>query len=965
MIRFGRYQLDATQGLRRGTQEVHLTPKSLGVLCHLAERPGRVVTKGELFAAVWSDAAVTDSALATCIQEIRRALDDDARAPRFVETVHRRGYRFAARTSTAEDGAPPEVAILAHPDGPLIGRESEVAAVLAAFDDARRSARRMCFITGEPGVGKSAVFRECVARIAETGAVTTWAQCVEHSGRGEPYQPLLDALMRLCRRSAGEQTIALLERHAPMWLAQLPGLLPPRHSARLMRVVAGASRDRMLRELTYALEAMTTHEPLLLGIEDVHWSDPSTLDWLAAVAPRPEPAKLLIVATLRPPSAGDAESPLVALRGTLRAKQLAQEVTLEGLDEASVARYVTYRLPPSPGRSADFERLSHRVRMHTGGNPLFLANVLDQLIDNSVVRQTPDGWIANGDLETADLGIPASIRPVIDRQLASLPAALRRHLETACVIGESFPIAVVAAVDGADVEELASTLAVASLRRYLRAVESGPSPNGLGWPQLAFAHTLYRDALYDGIPPAFRADLHRRVGGYLERAWGDGAVQMAAELALHFERGGDRERAIHHLRFAAETAQRRSAFREARAHYERALELLDRWPDDDTRAAKELPLRMGLGAAAMALSGFGAPDVEASYSRARNLSHRVGDAQRFPALFGLWLFYWGRGEIGTADELVRELHGLSDRADASLRLQALHASWATSFSQGRLDATVAEARAGAALYDRDRDAPMAAMFGSHDAGVCALMFASRALVLQGRAEEAARMGDEAVEMATGLDHPFSIALALKFRAAVEQARGNPETAGRFAQAAIEVATDLGFGLMLAWCTTIAGWAAVRSGDTSRGLSTIARGIDAARGTGSDAFMPYLLGMEADASLAAGRLGHGRASAAEALAVARRTGERFYEAELLRSTGELLLAAGADRGEADEAFRSAVTIARDQGASMLVLRSAIRLARARDVADRPARLLLLREALRALPDDARLPEQAEAALLLVE
>jgi predicted ATPase len=171
--------------------------------------------------------------------------------------------------------------------------------------------------------------------------------------------------------------------------------------------------------------------------------------------------------------------------------------------------------------------------------------------------------------------------------------------------------------------------------------------------------------------------------------------------------------------------------------------------------------------------------------------------------------------------------------------------------------------------------------------------------------------------------------------------------------------------MLAWCTTIAGWAAVRSGDTSRGLSTIARGIDAARGTGSDAFMRYLLGREADASLAAGRLGHGRASAAEALAVARRTGERFYEAELLRSTGELLLAAGADRGEADEAFRSAVTIARDQGASMLVLRSAIRLARARDVADRPARLLLLRDALRALPADARLPEQAEADLLLME
>ena len=964
MIRFGRYQLEATQGLRRGMQEVRLTPKSLGVLMHLAARPGRVVTKDELFAAVWSDVAVTDSALATCIQEIRRALDDDAREPRYVETVHRRGYRFVARTST-EASTPAEVSVLARSDGPLIGRDADVAAVLAAFDVARRGTRRVCFITGEPGVGKSAVFGECVARIAEAGAVTTWAQCVEHSGRGEPYQPLLDALMRLCRRSSGEQTIMLLERHAPMWLAQLPGLLAPRQSARLQRVVAGASRDRMLRELAYAVEAMTADDPLLLGIEDIHWSDPSTLEWLASVAPRPEHARLLIVATLRPPASGETGTPLAALRDTLRTKQLATEVALEGLDEASVARYVIDRLPPSPGRSADIEQLSRRVRRHTGGNPLFLANVLDQLIDRGVVRQTPSGWSTYADVATADLGVPATIRPVIEHQLESLPAAGRTSLETASVVGETFPIGVVAAADDADADELASTLSAPSLRRYLRAVEPVASPDGLGWPQLAFAHTLYRDVLYDAIPFSRRADLHRRVGGHLERVWGEDAVQIAAELALHFERGGDRERAIHHLTVAAENARRRSAFREARTHYERALELLGRLPDDDRRATTELHLRIGLGAAAIALSGFGSPDVEAAYSRARNLSHRVGDARRFPALFGLWLFYWGRGDLATADELARELRGLSEGADDGLRLQALHASWATAFSQGRLANAVEEARAGVALYDGERDAPLAATFGSHDAGVCARMFAARALMLQGRLSEAARTGDEAVELANSLDHPFSIALALKFRAAAEQSRGDADGAGRFARAAVELAADMGFGLIVAWGSVIAGWAAVRSGDIRDGLATIARGIEAARRSGSDAFLPYLLGMEADASLAAGRIGHGRAAVAEALAIARRTGERFHEAEILRTTGELAIVAGADRPKADKAFRSAVRVARNQGASMLVLRSAIRLARGTDAADRPARLDLLREALRALPADSPLPERAEADALLAE
>jgi predicted ATPase len=245
------------------------------------------------------------------------------------------------------------------------------------------------------------------------------------------------------------------------------------------------------------------------------------------------------------------------------------------------------------------------------------------------------------------------------------------------------------------------------------------------------------------------------------------------------------------------------------------------------------------------------------------------------------------------------------------------------------------------------------------------MFASRALVLAGQGDEANRCGDEAVELATALDHPFSIALALTFRAAVEQSRGDAAITTRFAQTAIDLATDMGFGLILAWCTTIAGWAAARSGLTREGLATIARGIEATRRTGTDQFLPYLLGMQADALLAAGRIGSGRAAVTEALSLAERTGERFYEAEILRTKGELILAAGLDRAEADDAFRSAVAIARNQGASTLALRSALRLASFEHAADRSTRLDLLREAVWALPANAWLPEKDEAVALLAD
>ena len=192
----------------------------------------------------------------------------------------------------------------------------------------------------------------------------------------------------------------------------------------------------------------------------------------------------------------------------------------------------------------------------------------------------------------------------------------------------------------------------------------------------------------------------------------------------------------------------------------------------------------------------------------------------------------------------------------------------------------------------------------------------------------------------------------------------PMVAGRFARAAIRLATDMGFGLMLAWGYDDQGWAT--AGRATR--ATARRPSRGDRGGTSNWVRPVPAlppGHGGRRIAGGGRIGHGRAAAAEALAIAQRTGERFYEAELLRTTGELILAAGADRPKADEAFRSAVRVARDQGASMLTLRSAIRLARGTDATDRPARLDLLREALRALPADSPLPERAEADALLAE
>jgi tetratricopeptide (TPR) repeat protein len=773
-------------------------------------------------------------------------------------------------------------------------------------------------------------------------------------------EPLLDALMRLCRGPGGDRTIATLERYAPMWLAQLPGLLAPHEAAALQQRLVGAVRDRMLRELTNAVEALADHDTLVLAIEDLHWSDPSTLDWISNVAPRMDPAKLLVIATLRATSEEEADGPLALLRESLGARRLAREIALTGLTTEAVTEYVLRTLPPAPSRRSIFERLAQRVHHHTGGNPLFMATVLDQLVERGVVTQRADGWDTSDDVDEADLGIPDSIRPVIERQIARLAPIERRVLEAASAVGDSFDLAVVADAAEMDEDDAENALLHPGSRRFVRSSAAAPSDDRRS-PQLEFVHALFREALYGGIPRSRRAALHLRIASSQEQAWGARAGYFAAELALHFALGGDDSRAVLYLQRAGDSARRRSAFREARRHYEHALELLARQPEDAGRAARELDLQIGLGAAAMATAGFGAPPVEAAYSRARELSQQIGDTPgQFPALFGLWLFYWGRGEVRTADGLARDLRRRAGR-DPDLRLQAAHSSWSTAFSRGAFEEARRHFRTAMTLYDRDRHAGMAAMYGSHDPAVCGGMFAGRASAIMGLADESARLGEEAVTLARSLDHPFSLGLALTFRAASAQALGDHEVAIVNADEATSIAREQGFRLMLGWCLAVSGWAAVQRGDTDRGGAWIDEAIATTRATGSDQFLSYLMASRAEAYLAAGSPREALRAADDGFAAVARTSERFCEAELHRFHGEALLATNGDAPAAALAFRKGVDVATRQGASLFALRSAVRLVQLAGGMDGTRDLLV--GARHALPQVSGLAEVSNADALI--
>jgi DNA-binding winged helix-turn-helix (wHTH) protein len=223
-----------------GDRRLQLAPRVFAVLRYLVDRRGRLVTKEELLTAVWRDAVVSDAALASGIRDVRKALEDSSAAPRYVQTVHRRGFRFIG--PVAEPTAPvATVDATARKVGPrddpsarvprdvaslLVGREAELSRLHARLERALGGQRQLVFVTGEPGIGKSALVKAFCADAGKVNALRVgWGQCVEQYGAGEAYLPVLEALGRLGRAAGGERLVQVLKQHAPTWLEHLPALL--------------------------------------------------------------------------------------------------------------------------------------------------------------------------------------------------------------------------------------------------------------------------------------------------------------------------------------------------------------------------------------------------------------------------------------------------------------------------------------------------------------------------------------------------------------------------------------------------------------------------------------------------------------------------------------------------------------------------------------------------------------------
>src|SRR5215471_2618189 len=340
-----------------GDAMVRLPPKAFAVLRLLMEQAGQLVTKEALLEAIWPDAVVSEAALTVCIGELRKALRETAQAPRFIQTVHRRGYRFIGHLPPVGPApgllAPRPPTPLASPAPLLVGRARELAHLHQCLGRVRQGTRQTVLLTGEPGIGKTTIVNAFVAELADGGEVwLAQGQCIEHYGVVEAYLPVLEALGRLCREPGGAALLPVLEQHAPTWLVQMPALLSAGALEAVQRRVLGATRERMVRELAEAVEVLTAIRPLVLVLEDLHWSDYATLDLLTYLARREGPARLLLLGTYRPVEVLLRGHPVQTVKQELVLHGQAVELPLELLT-AAVGQYLTLRcasgaaLPPA------------------------------------------------------------------------------------------------------------------------------------------------------------------------------------------------------------------------------------------------------------------------------------------------------------------------------------------------------------------------------------------------------------------------------------------------------------------------------------------------------------------------------------------------------------------------------------------------------------------------------------------
>jgi hypothetical protein len=458
----------------------------------------------------------------------------------------------------------------------FVGRESELAQLVDALESSFAGLGRLVLLSGEPGIGKSRLADELAAEARGSGASVLWGRCWE-AGGAPAYWPWLQSLRALVRGLRPPALRSYLGHGGPELARVLPELLTVLPDlAAATAVDPDTARFRLFDAAASFLKNSAAHRPIVLLLDDLHAADTPSLLLLRFVADELADAHLLVLACYRDTEL-TADHPLAAMVTELARQPVTRRVSLAGLSEPDVGRFIELLSgrPPPDGLAA-------AVHIATEGNPLFVGEVVQLLVAEGLLERpiATAAW---------QLSVPEGVREVITRRLARLSDETNGLLALAAVIGREFDLEALARLSGLRRDTLLHVLDEAVAAKVVSDV-----PGALA--RLRFSHVLVRDTLYDELPRSRRLRLHREIGEALEERYRRDLEPHLAELAHHFSRaapGGEVERAVAYARRAGERAIRLVAYEEAARLFELALQALELESSVDPRTQCELLLALG------------------------------------------------------------------------------------------------------------------------------------------------------------------------------------------------------------------------------------------------------------------------------------------------------------------------------------------------------------------------------------
>jgi TOMM system kinase/cyclase fusion protein len=814
---------------------------------------------------------------------------------------------------------------------PLVGREEELALLRRRWEQSKAGTGQVVLLSGEAGIGKSRLVQLLKEQVAQEASVQVEYRCSPYHQNSALY-PVIEHLQRRlhfapsdtpqAKLSKLQQTLAqyrFLQADTLPLLAALLSLPHP-EDAPLLTLTPQRQKQKTLEALLAWLAQEAERQPVLVAVEDVHWVDPSTLEFLSLLLEQVPTTRLLLLLTFRP----DFSPPWTMF------SHLTQ-LTLSRLGRKQVEVMVE---KVTGGKALPAEVIQQLITK-TDGVPLFVEELTKAVLESIESIGSVESVGAQG-RASRQLGIPVTLQDALMARLDRL-ATGKEVAQLGATLGREFSYELLHAV--ASLSEAALHSALAKLVEAEILYQRGSGEQA----RYFFKHALIQDAAYQSLLKSNRQQYHQRIAQVLDERFSEIREPQPELLAHHYTEAGIIERAIPYWRQAGQRAVERSANVEAISHLTKGLELLANLPETQERTRQELDLQVTLGPALTTTKGWAAPEVEKTYTRARELCQQVGaTSQLFPVLWGLWVFYLNWGEIQTTHELAKQMLNLAQRLqDPALLLEADVALGYTSYYLGNFDSAREHVEHGIALYDPQQHHALTLLYGGADPGMICLCVAAQSLWTLGYPAQALKRSHEAIILAQQLSHPHSLAFALGHAARVHQFCQDRQAAYERAEAVLTTATEHRLSFWLAWGTVVRGWALVKQGQQTEGIAQIQQGLADHLATGAKLWRPYYLALLAEGYENTGRVDKGLTVLAEVLAVVDKTEERYYEAELYRLKGTLVLQSGPasevsnpqsltpnpqTEAEAEACFQKAIEISRHQQAKSLELRAVMSLAR---------------------------------------